>query len=278
MSAPATLPTLAPIAAQSTLVELAAGSAVVAWLIDVLGRVGRGFRGTTALICAAVLALALFLAASLPDPQAILGGASPGAFASAVHWSVALLIALLVDAFFSAVGTDAARHVIGAATAAIGIGAVVMTALAYLPSNTAALPALLTAVPAALLAGSALSGMLLGHWYLLAPDLTFKPLRQAIYIVFGAVVVFLGAAIVGLLGASADARAGVVGGADALTFWLLVIGSGVVFTAAVNGLTLYFARIRANQPATAMLYVLIISALMGVVPASLVFLRTGVGI
>jgi hypothetical protein len=50
--------------------------------------------------------------------------------------------------------------------------------------------------------------------------------------------------------------------------------AGVVFTVAVNALTLYFARIRANQPATAMLYVLIITVLMGIVPAQLLFFLT----
>jgi hypothetical protein len=61
----------------------------------------------------------------------------------------------------------------------------------------------------------------------------------------------------------------------ALPFWLLVIGAGIVFTALVTTLTGHFARIRANQPATAMLYVLIISVLMGVVPAHLLFFITG---
>src|SRR6202023_3255872 len=37
-------------------------------------------------------------------------------------------------------------------------------------------------------------------------------------------------------------------------FWLLAVGAGVVATGVVNGLTWYFAHIRANQPATAMLY------------------------
>ena len=64
-------------------------------------------------------------------------------------------------------------------------------------------------------------------------------------------------------------------GTDAVPFWLLVIGSGIVFTTGVALLTRHFARIRANQPATAMLYVLIISVVMGVVPAHLLFFQTG---
>ena len=50
----------------------------------------------------------------------------------------------------------------------------------------------------------------------------------------------------------------------------------VVLGATVNGLTWYFAHIRANQPATAMLYALIITALMGVVPGHLLYFITRV--
>ncbi|MBV8444682.1 MAG: hypothetical protein JOZ92_02065 [Candidatus Dormibacteraeota bacterium] len=62
----------------------------------------------------------------------------------------------------------------------------------------------------------------------------------------------------------------------ALPFWLLIVGAGIVFTVAVALLTRHFARMRANQPATAMLYVLIISVVMGVVPAHMLFFVTGV--
>jgi hypothetical protein len=73
-------------------------------------------------------------------------------------------------------------------------------------------------------------------------------------------------------------RSRLISGDQAFLFWLLVVGAGVVFTSAVNAFTLYFARIRANQPATAMLYVLIITVVMGMVPAHMLFLLTGVGV
>jgi hypothetical protein len=116
--------------------------------------------------------------------------------------------------------------------------------------------------------------MLLGHWYLIAPDLTFRPLRRAVYGVFVAVGVQVAAITGALLTGDANARHDLLTGHYAVSFWLLVVLAGVVFTVAVNALTLYFARIRANQPATAMLYVLIITVLMGIVPAQLLFFLT----
>jgi len=75
--------------------------------------------------------------------------------------------------------------------------------------------------------------------------------------------------------ASPTARAALISADYALPFWLLVVGAGIVFTTVVTLLTLYFARIRANQPATAMLYALIISVAMGIVPGHLLFFLTG---
>jgi hypothetical protein len=120
--------------------------------------------------------------------------------------------------------------------------------------------------------------MLLGHWYLVTPSLSFRPLRLSIYTVFAAVAIDSAAIAVAVVTAAPAARARVLSGDQAPLFWLLVVGAGVLFTAAVSALTLHFARIRANQPATAMLYVLIISVVMALVPAHLIFLLTGAAV
>ena len=136
--------------------------------------------------------------------------------------------------------------------------------------------AALAFVPATLVAGSALAGMLLGHWYLVAPSLSFRPLRQIITLVFATVGVqfVVLAAVVAVQPPSV--RSALLVSEYALPFWLLIVGAGIVFTVAVAMLTRHFARMRANQPATAMLYVLIISVVMGVVPAHMLFFVTGV--
>ena len=117
--------------------------------------------------------------------------------------------------------------------------------------------------------------MLLGHWYLVAPSMSFRPLRQVITLVFATVGTQLAVIVVVVITQPAQLRSALLVSEYALPFWLLVIGSGIVFTAAVALLTRHFARIRANQPATAMLYVLIISVVMGVVPAHMLFFVTG---
>ncbi len=272
------LPDLAPLVTLVVLLELAVGTLAVTLASDFLGEVGRGFLGTTALICLALMGVELALGAALPDPSLLVGHHVDAARSGAARsWSAGFSGGLLLYALFCWVGTNNARRVVGGLCLAAGATAVVEAARAFgagLGGGTAG--ALLAFLPATLLGGTSLAGMLLGHSYLVAPDLTFRPLRRAVYAVFLALGVQAVALVGVLLAGSAADRHDLLAGRYALTFWLLVVGAGVLFTAAVNGLTLYFARIRANQPATAMLYVLIISVLMGVVPAHLLYFLTSV--
>ncbi|MFZ0181039.1 MAG: hypothetical protein WAL84_14400 [Candidatus Dormiibacterota bacterium] len=276
MPDPTSLPALAPIATVVVLLEVAAGTTAAAYAVDVVGKVGRGFVGTTSLICAGVMALDVLIEALLPSGTALLGAAlPPGAQASLFHWSIAFTIVLLAYAFFCSVMTDVARRVVGAITIGFGAMAIAKAAAAFGPSLGGVGTAVVAFVPAALVSGSALAGMLLGHWYLVAPNLSFRPLRRAIDIVFAAVALQAAVIVLVILTAGSTVRGELLWSGDAVPFWLLVVGSGIVFTTGVALLTRHFARIRANQPATAMLYVLIISVVMGVVPAHLLFFVTG---
>ncbi|HZS15192.1 MAG TPA: hypothetical protein VFC09_11380 [Candidatus Dormibacteraeota bacterium] len=271
------LPALAPLVTVLVLAELAIGTVVAAFLSDLGGDVGRGFVGTTALICVVIMGLDLGLLLVLPEPSRLLDtGVDAGRYASFVHWLIGFAGATLAYALFAGVGTDAARRVVGGVAVACGATAIAMAALALGQPLGGGLTAAVAFVPAMLLGGSALAGMLLGHWYLIAPDLTFRPLRRAVYGIFVAVGIQVAALAGALAAADPDARHDLLAAHYAVPFWLLVVASGVLFTAAVNALTLYFARIRANQPATAMLYVLIITVLMGIVPAQLLYFLTRV--
>lgn len=276
---PPSLPDLAPLAGLLVLLELAVGTVTVSAALDQAGRVGRGFAGTTAAICVLLMGADLLLISGASDIGALLHRTvDPGATATFVHGAVAFTALLAADVLFAAVGTEIARRVVALATIAVGLATVVATAAAIGPAVGGTAAAALEFVPAVLLGGGALAGMLLGHWYLVTPSLSFRPLRLSIYTVFAAVAIDSAAIAIALVTAAPATRARVLSGDQAPLFWLLVVGAGVLFTAAVSALTLHFARIRANQPATAMLYVLIISVVMALVPAHLIFLLTGAAV
>ena len=268
------LPDLAPVVVVLVMLEVAAGGLVVTWVGDVAGDAQRGFAGTTTLICLAVLGADLGLMAILPDPARLLHKSiDEGTYASMVHWSVALAVAMLAYAVFCAIGTDIARRVVGAVAVGCGAVALARAATVFGSPVLGGYAGAVAVLPAAFLAGSTLAGMLLGHWYLISPDLSFRPLRRAVWLIFTAVGVEAAAIGLGLAFADAGDRRTVL---TDPSFWLLAVGAGLVATATVNALTWYFARIRANQPATAMLYALIITALMGVVPGQLLYFTTRV--
>ncbi len=271
------IPALAPIVGVLVLAELSVGTVAATYAGDLLGEVGRGFLGTTAAICLAIVGICLAMAALLPDPAQLLHHpVDPGAYAGFVHWMLGFTAALGVYTLLCAVGTDPARRVAGAVAVACGAVAIGRAAATFAFSGVGGLAGAVAFVPAALLAGSTLAGMLLGHWYLISPDLSFRPLRRAVYLIFAAVGVQAVAVAVALLTADSAVRASLVGERYGASFWLLVVAAGLVVTAAVNGLTLYYARIRANQPATAMLYILVVTVMMGVVPGHLLYFLTRV--
>lgn len=274
---PVSIPALAPIVGVLVLTELCVGTIAATYAGDLLGEVGRGFLGTTAAICLVLMGICLGMAALLPDPAQLLHEpVDAGGYAAFIHWAVGFTAALGVYTLLCAAGTDPARRVAGAATVLCGAVALGRAAATFGFSGVGGLAGAVAFVPAALLAGSTLAGMLLGHWYLIAPDLSFRPLRRAVYLIFAGVGVQAAAVAVALLTADGAVRASLVGDRYGASFWLLVVAAGLGVTAAVNGLTLYYARIRANQPATAMLYILVVTVMMGVVPGHLLYFLTRV--
>ncbi len=221
MADPVSLAALAPIATVVVMIEIAAGTTVAAYTVDLLGKVGRGFAGTTALICAGIMAVDVLIEGLLPSGTALLGSSlPPGSQASLFDWSIAFTIALVGYALFCAVGTDPARRVVGLITIGFGAMAIAKSAAAFGPSLGGVVTAAVAFVPAALVAGSALAGMLLGHWYLVAPNLSFRPLRRAIDIVFAAVALQLVVIVLVVARTATAVRGELLTGTDAVPFWL----------------------------------------------------------
>ena len=199
MPDPTSLPALAPIATVVVLLEVAAGTTVAAYAVDLVGKVGRGFVGTTSLICAGVMALDVLLEALLPSGTCAARRALPsGAQASLFHWSIAFTVALL-GVRVLLLGDD--RRGAPASWARSRSGSARWRS--QRPQPPSALrsagwaPRWSPSFPRRSSPGSALAGMLLGHWYLVAPNLSFRPLRRAIDIVF--IAVALQAAVIVLV-------------------------------------------------------------------------------
>jgi hypothetical protein len=135
----------------------------------------------------------------------------------------------------------------------------------------------------ALLLGWSLITMLLGHWYLVAPKLTFRHLIVFCRVLLVTVLLRLLA-----VGASLAAAAGVderidphplrlVAGFEGqgIFFWFRLLW-GLAIVLPLAWMSLHCARQRSNQSATGILYVLVVGAFIGEITGYYLSVTTGV--
>ena len=261
-----------PIVLAVVLTELAVGGAFLVWFVDRGGRAPSGFLKLVSIVdaLAGIGALALtptFPHGDLADRAGIDTGPL-GAFAQILIVLVVLALVQTVVAFTAVRGLfDAAAAV----TCLVGSGALGIAALAR-PAPSPYDP---FCVAAPLLGAIALGGadgaMLLGHWYLVTPKLSPRPLRQAaLVVVFAVVVQLVLVAIVWLRGDLTGTWETALSVALALR-----IGVGLLMTFLV-ALAAWWTAGMNTQSSTGLLYVGLGCVIAGEVSARVIFYLTGV--
>ncbi len=204
-------------------------------------------------------ALALSLAALLLVRQsaagpllALLGAGVALSFLGSLAWSLE--------------GAPGGRALIGVTTAALAAGLGLLEA--WSPHSEALAPVLLGDYASAALLGSALTAMLLGHSYLIAPAMSIRPLMRLLAAL--AVTVLVRAALDGYaLWRWTDSHSLGNLGNDTL-LWLPVRWVvGFVAPLALDWMAWQTARIRSTQSATGILYVVVIFCFLGELTAQL---------
>jgi hypothetical protein len=250
------------------LAELAAGGTVVTVLLDWQGDVNASFLFLNGIFLLGAVAAGLWLRTSVPAARLVpyptagsLLNLEPAAWA---------LFALVLAVYLFCVKTDrrAASRVVGGATVAVGLAALSTSAAAYRPPTIA--PALVAASfwSGALALGTVWSGMMLGHWYLVTPLLSPRPLLR----INGALAGVL--AVQGLLAAALIALgAGVAPLSQFWPFWLRV-GVGIGFPLLLCVPTWRTARVRSMMSATGLLYIALGAVMAGQIIANVLLFVT----
>lgn len=233
------------------LAETAVGGAVVVWLSGVHGAVRRGFlllTGVTLTACAwAAWAAGRAAVASGPTPAEARMLLALAVFAGLLTvWQVLTLARVRSERF------------VGLAAAVVGVAALVMLALARETRVVAALVELLTG---AFFLGSALFGLLLGHWYLVERRLPNRYMVRSAWLYTAGVV----AAVVGATLAAQNPTPPVQGFSPFLAvpgFSLLLAAGLVAICALIAGFVwkLAYEGGRSIQAATGMFYLAVIMA------------------
>jgi hypothetical protein len=124
------------------------------------------------------------------------------------------------------------------------------------------------------LLGAAMTAMLVGHSYLIAPTMSLTPLLRSLTALGACVLVRLGLALAGLwLWRAGPAASGLE---SETILWLVVRwGVGLLAPLALGWMAWETTRIRSTQSATGILYVVVIFCFLGELTSQLLLSKTG---
>ena len=256
-----------PLITLQALVEVAVGGFLAMLVADLTRLVTRGFLLSTGLVLLLTGALGLGGEFALPDPSALTDHAVNRSWLQPSLRLTAVFVALFLVYLVSIYLRPPVLHVvIGCVTAGAGVAALIAAAHVYPTPVWGPNGTVVSYLLSALVVGTVTTAMLLGHWYLVQPNLSTRPL----YILLGAIAVGL-VGQAALLAVSLQTLAGrggiasrheVVLGSFSAVFWAHVV-VGLALPIVVTALTVQSTRLRSLMSATGLLYVAVVLTLVG---------------
>lgn len=259
------------------LVALGVGSFGYAAVAHELTDATRGYLRFTA-FCAAVLgALALLADLGLPAaPAESLAIATPAPELAVARRLALAAFAVLALAYVFALRRRTRTFAIAvAALTAAGV-CVLAAAGGWAPSAADALPLALQLAVLAAATGGALAALVLGHWYLVTPRLSERPLIVLTRVLTGVVAFQLALFVIWttLGGGPAQGAFEALTGGAALFVWLrLFVGLG--FPLVLAWMALRTAMTRSMESATGLLYLGLAAVVSGTIAAAALYVGAG---
>lgn len=202
-----------------------------------------------------------FLTALALAGLAFIGVRDSAPSALLVLLGAAMAVAFVGSLVWGLEGAPGGRTLIVLTTLILAVGLAWVETLS--PEPAPLLPVLLGDLTSAALLGSALTAMLLGHSYLIAPTMSLKPLMRLLAVLAVAAVARLGVDAYALGCWTASHSLVNLKGGDAVLWlplrWLL----GFLAPLALCWMAWQTARIRSTQSATGILYVVVIFCFLG---------------
>jgi hypothetical protein len=267
-----------PQAAFLLLLEIAVGGTIALFWVQARGGVNRGFilfTGTCFLVCGG---LAIWLRSAFPPPV------SPDLDPTAALWFAAertLTIAFVVLLAVYLIGLGGQSwgslvRLINPLVPLLGLASLWSAALVVANPQLLGFGVPLAGLAGAMALGSALTSLSLGHWYLVSPTLSIRPLIEVTFLCLGALVVqlVLLPLLLFLPGPPADRLQALF--SDDLLFLGVRIVFGLLVPLVAVVMTWRTARIRSLDSATGLLYVVAALILAGEITARTLFFLTGI--
>ncbi len=241
-----------PITVLMIILETVVGGTLILLFTDFEGRASSGFLATSGLIFAAGAGLAYLLKFGY------------GRSADNLGPLIAVLTGLLVVyALFLMLKVRVAARIVGIGS--LVPGTIVLVRSAMLQPSFAAGSDLVSLALATLVLGTAMTALLLGHWYLVTPLLSAQSLRRVTEILMVGLalqIVLVVGSFFPFAGVDVARRAALLLSTYSFVFWFRVI-VGLAFPIFLAALTWRSCRVRAMQTATGLLYVVVGCVLAG---------------
>ena len=256
------------------LVAFALGSQAAFVLGRLAGATTRGYL-TFISFCAAVLAALAWLAdGALPAPVGLAIVAQPGF--DGPRRALLGLFALLALAALVAEAAGRGSAWFGLAGLAAGIGAASLAAVGWSGGVVAGLPVLVELLMLGAATGGTLAAMILGHWYLVTPHLSERPLVLGARLLTAVVAVQVLLFVVwAAAGVGTGRPFGALVGGTAVFVWLRLL-VGLLFPLALSWMAWQTARSRSMESATGLLYLDLAAVAAGTIVAAGLWLGPGI--
>lgn len=241
---------------------LSAGTLLVVGITERLGGTTRGYRLFMAGLLVAFAAILVVSDLNLPS-QAVASRTADVRRGLVIAFAAGTLL------YLGASVRRLPRSGLAILTALVGLAALVTLAFA---GGTRSGPLFAgQLLLAALALGSVNAAMLLGHWYLVTPRLSPRPLRRMMWLLGAA----LGLQVVAFAVALATAGSAPLSGALAWLTWLRLV-AGTLIPIGVTALALLASRAASLQASTGLLYIGLALVLAGSIAGSSISYLTGV--
>lgn len=264
------------------LAELAVGGLLLVVLVDYEGVATKGFLGLGAATYLVIGLAAWWARSQMAAPS----GAAGLTVDRGWLWleGLGLLVFLVGVGLYTLLLFGAERRLprlAGAVSVVGGLVGLVGSGLAYRVVQLGGLSTVLSVMTGAVVLGAAMSGMILGHWYLVTPGLSPRPLQTMTLVLIGALVAQAALIPIGLVAGGGSSSGpdveALLGGTTGLSiaFWLRV-AAGLVLPLMIGWMTWQCCRIRSLQSATGLLYVAVALVLAGEIASKLLLVLAGV--
>jgi hypothetical protein len=253
------------------------GGTITLFWVHLRGEVSRGFTLFTG-VCLLILAiLAIWLRGTFPPSE--FDRASALWFAA--ERALSLAFAGLLAVYLVGLRARPSARLVGAlgpVVPLLGLAGLWCASLVAPGPQLGGLGEPLAVLAGAMALGSAVTGLSLGHWYLVSPTMSVKPLIQVTFVCLGALTaqIVLLAVLLVAAGLPANSRVSQTLFSQYALFLGVRVVFGLVVPVVAGVMTWRTARIRSLDSATGLLYIVAALILAGEIAARTLFFLTGV--